>query len=195
MTQQNQLVLEGEDVLHFIHKIKNNIMRFFIILSVLFMSLDSFAQNNNLNKMTKKIRNEYLIGMGKKVMAEFGPDWYNDSLQVSISKEKTFNQKEFGTGGNKEKYYGGTYYTVTFFNEQKENEPVWKYAAQVSIWADNGEPMMIIYGNGVGNQFYSGPTYQMIKQSGIPKESIIPYKPYKDVVAHIRQSILGKQTK
>lgn len=148
---------------------------------------------HNLRKMKAKERNEYLYWAGQKVTQEFGPGWYNDSLKVRYSKLKTFTKKDFGTGGIKEKQYGRKYYTVTFFNEPKEDEPMWEYASEVGFWADDGKPMGVIYGCGTGNQFYAGPTYQEILKSGIPQEAIIPFKPFKEVVGQIRQSIKGEK--
>ena len=113
-------------------------MKALVFLSVLLISMDSYAQNHDLSEMTEEARNEYLVKKAKEVALAFAPEWMQWEVTPQVSpKQKYFsnNQRK-----KKKKNVGREYYAVTFYyNDETKAKIKYDYAATVRIWADSGE--------------------------------------------------------
>ena len=58
-------------------------------------SILSYAQGNDLSKMDSLQRNEYLTKLAKEVLINYGPDFYSEKLNVSISRNPEVFQDEW----------------------------------------------------------------------------------------------------
>ena len=66
-------------------------MKALVFLSVLLISMDSYAQNHDLSEMTEKVRNRYLTKLAKEVTNIFGPGWLQGNVSASVSPLQEFD--------------------------------------------------------------------------------------------------------
>lgn len=121
--------------------------------------------------MTEEERKEYLIKKAIEVTQNFGPGWYRESVIPIVSDQKVFDESMIPKSQpNVRKYIGRKYYIVRLdFDEETRKKYVWSHASEVRIWADDGEPFMVTFGNTYGVHFYSKPYYQWL-EDGIGDE-------------------------
>ena len=113
-------------------------MKALVFLSVLLISMDSYAQNHDLSEMTEEARNEYLVKKAKEVALAFAPEW----MQWEVTPQVSPKQKYFSNNQRQDiqKNVGREYYAVTFYyNDETKAKIKYDYAATVRIWADSGE--------------------------------------------------------
>ncbi len=121
--------------------------------------------------MTEEERKEYLIKKAIEVTQNFGPGWYRESVIPIVSDQKVFDESMIPKSQpNIRKYLGRKYYIVRLdFDEETRKKYVWNHASEVRIWADEGEPFMVTFGNTYGVNFYRKPYYQWL-EDGISDE-------------------------
>ena len=121
--------------------------------------------------MTEEERKEYLIKKAIEVTQNFGPGWYRESVIPIVSDQKVFDESMIPKSQpNIRKYLGRKYYIVRLdFDEETRKKYVWSHASEVRIWADEGEPFMITFGNTYGVNFYSK-SYNQWLEDGISDE-------------------------
>lgn len=143
-----------------------------IIMAAIF-SLSAVAQSKDLSKMETKQRETYLVKIAKEVTDTFGPGWYQGGIIPEISGPKIYDDKR----PEVQKHIGRKYYTIKFWYDDKTKKKTggWRYASEVEIWEDDGEPMGILFGDSYGFSFLMIP-YRSMKKSGINKEYQIPFR-------------------
>ena len=152
---------------------KRIVVLLFTLLPICMMGQS--VQTTDLSRMTEKERNEYLIKIAKEVTQNFGPGWYRESVIPSISEIKECDESLMPKNPQLDlrKNIGRKYYIVTFdYDEKTRRKYVCSYASKVRIWADNGEPLGVIFGNTYGVHFF-GKSYKQWLQSGIGEEEKI----------------------
>lgn len=63
-------------------------MKALVFLSVLLISMDSYAQNHDLSEMTEEARNEYLVKKAKEVALAFAPEWMQWEVTPQVSPKQ-----------------------------------------------------------------------------------------------------------
>ena len=142
---------------------------FFVLFGI---SLSIAAQSTDLRTMSITSRNSYLINLAREVTQNFGPGWFRESVIPSISDIQVCDENQMPRNSQLDlsKNIGRKYYIVTFsYDEQTRRKYVWTYASKVRIWADNGEPFGITFGNTYGVHFF-GKSYQQWLLLGVKEE-------------------------
>lgn len=146
-------------------------MKALVFLSVLLISMDSYAQNHDLSEMTEKARNRYLTKLAKEVTNNFGPGWLQGNVSASVSPLQEFDND--GDYDPLTMHLGRKYYKVTFtYDEKTKKEIGWEYASIVSIWEDSGEPMDVIFGHNYGRHFLDKPYREFVKEGIGPTDQV-----------------------
>lgn len=146
-------------------------MKVLVFLSVLLISMDSYAQNHDLSEMTEKARNRYLTKLAKEVTNNFGPGWLQGNVSASVSPLQEFDND--GDYDPLTMHLGRKYYKVTFtYDEKTKKEIGWEYASIVSIWEDSGEPMEVIFGHNYGRHFLDKPYREFVKEGIGPTDQV-----------------------
>ena len=139
-----------------------------------------FSSSNNicLSQMDSVKRNEYLVKLAREVVLNFGPGYYRDNLNPTISDLKVFSDsslvKRFPEAQQK---LGKKYYVVTIPYDHTQEQLEWSYAAEVEIWEDDGEPKGVMFGHNLGYHFTFRPYREWVK-NGIKEDEIMPYQHY-----------------
>lgn len=111
-----------------------------------------YDQKIELDKMPESDRANYLIDMGQKLTHIFGPDYYRAYGEPIISDIMIFEsddkRKEIQNN------VGRSFYEVAFPYDKTKEILEWEYASKIRVWADNGEPFEITFGNGYGINFF-----------------------------------------
>ena len=124
---------------------------------------DKTDKIRNLESMSEKKRNKILTRIAREAVLQVGPDYYREDTVPVILGPGTFTWKgttEYGRIA----FEGRKFYSVFFpyDNSREEFRLAYNYTAQVNIWADNGEPAEIFFGNGQGYTFISRSYYELI---------------------------------
>lgn len=104
------------------------------ILTLLLFSFCIFntnAQEENLGKFGSKDRNKKILKTAKKVVKQFGPDFYKMCNYPSIQKRVMRSYS---------KYNGKTFYEVKFFYTKEDAQKGYPSYSTVWIWEDTGRP-------------------------------------------------------
>lgn len=140
----------------------------FILLSFLFIN-SSYSQDNNLRKMSRKQRKEYLCEKAKEVTINFAPTYYREHGKPKIEGTFKFESKD----PRNTTLIGRKYYIVTLPYDPKKDVKDYKirFVSKVHIWEDNGEPLEIEFSHGMSFIFYrKGRTYKDKVAKGIKEE-------------------------
>ncbi len=142
----------------------------FILLSFLFIN-SSYSQDNNLRKMSRKQRKEYLCEKAKEVTINFAPTYYREHGEPKI--EGTFRFKSRYPEDSL--LIGRKYYIVTLPYDPKKDVKDYRirFVSKVYIWEDNGEPLKIKFSHGMSWLFYgtgTGHTYNERVKKGIKEK-------------------------
>lgn len=149
-------------------------MKALVFLSVLLISMDSYAQNHDLSEMTEEARNEYLVKKAKEVALAFAPEW----MQWEVTPQVSPKQKYFSNNQRQDiqKNVGREYYAVTFYyNDETKAKIKYDYAATVRIWADSGEVADIGAGDWV--KAFLDTSCEQMKKEGIKPEDQLHFEP------------------
>ena len=151
----------------------------FISLSIP-MSLT--AQIANLKQMNEQERHEYLVKKSKEVINNFGPGYFRENMAPIVSDDTHtfyYNTNEMDVASEIEpilkKNNGRKYYEVICPYDTLIERLSWDFAAKIRIWEDDGQPIEIFFGNGIGINFLSRPYDNWIKE-GIKDDEIIKYQ-------------------
>ena len=141
-------------------------------------TLTSLATDIHLSQMDSVKRYEYLVKLAREVVLNFGPGYYRDNMNPTISDLRVFSDSSLVERFPEAKRnLGRKYYTVTFPYDHAQEQLEWDYAANVEIWEDDGEPKGVMFGHGLGIHFTSRPYREWVKE-GIKEDEIMPYQHY-----------------
>lgn len=140
-----------------------------------------FSQDINLSRMDRDERNAYLERTAREVTANFGPDYIKDGMTVRISDKKTFRTNKYIQDIPEYKIIDGKqYYSVTLvYNQELEKQP-FTIASVTEILVDDGQPLSVMFGGGVGVEFIRHPYAEWVKE-GIEEPYIIKFDHYEKV--------------
>lgn len=151
--------------------------RITITLSFVLCGITTSAYSIELTKLDREQRTEYLINLAKKVTQEFGPEWYEQGPTTAIVADTLTTFQHYNNPPREKitRNIGRKYYSVTlYYDNETKKKTRYSYASQVYIWADDGEPMEIIFGNSMGRNFIFL-SYSEWTKMGIRKEDQTKY--------------------
>lgn len=153
-------------------------MKSIAIVAMMVCSLSMSAQTVNFKAMRPEKRNEYMIKLAKEIIMNFGPGYYREVEEPKVLEEiKTFDVPE-GCDEEQMRCNGRKYYEVQMVYDKNKERLAWGYAAKVRIWADDGEPFYVTFGNGMGVNFIYR-SYRELLKEGIEDDMVIKYQPVK----------------
>lgn len=136
------------------------------------------AQSTDLGKLTKAERNKYLIKMGNELTKTYGPGYFRIAEKPVLSKAQKFkphdNRTEIAQNIDRQ------YYEITFPYNKTNRQLEWNYASIVSVWKDTGEPFSILFGNGMGFNFFFKSHKEHLQSGNIQQ---IPYEEVPETVS------------
>ena len=150
-------------------------MKRIVLIPLLFcLSLLAMGQEKkDFASMKKAEREAYMINLAMEVAQNFGPDYCRDPLNARILKPMEFEGKQ-NLNPEISQNHGRRYYTVEFRYAGRQ-VPDYVYASKVQIWADNGEPSGVWFGNGRGIHFMQTSYKDWLKR-GIKQEELAKYR-------------------
>lgn len=150
---------------------------FSITFIMALFSLSLAAQKQDLRKMEKNNRQEYLIKLAREVANNFGPEWCNKGKLVPQVDDTLTVFKVYGKESPEvKKNEGRLYQRVTLnYDNATQKKIGWEYAAIVFVWEDDGEPFAVVFGNNYGKNFHFI-SYQEWLKMGIRKEDQSKYE-------------------
>ncbi|NDV64576.1 hypothetical protein [Bacteroides sp. 224] len=118
-----------------------------IILSISLSFIIIFLNAQNLDQLPTKERNSVLIAKTKEVIMKHGPGYWREHKKPVI-ETKYISKNGFPEKGEN---IGRKYYNVKILYD-KTVETLYDIncAAEVWIWADTGQILLIAFGNGYG---------------------------------------------
>lgn len=126
----------------------------FFILSIILGTVALYAQSLNSSQSVEISSKENLIETAKNVAMTYGPAYVPFFKDANISEIQIFKKEDYGDSFPEiRRQIGRKYYTVTFTYDSASVKFAFDYAAKVRIWQDTGEPMDVIFGNGMGRNF------------------------------------------
>ena len=141
-------------------------------------TLTSLATDIHLSQMDSVKRYEYLVKLAREVVLNFGPGYYRDNMNPTISDLRVFSDSSLVERFPEAKRnLGRKYYTVTIPYDHVQERLEWDYAANVEIWEDDGEPKGVMFGHGLGIHFTFRPYREWVK-AGVKEDEIMPYQHY-----------------
>ena len=124
------------------------------ILSVILGTVALYAQSLNSSKRSEALSKSSGIETAKNVAMTYGPAYVAYFKSANVSDIQVFQKEDYGDSFPEiKKQIGRKYYTVTFTYDSTSVKFAFDYAAKVSIWEDTGEPLDVIFGNGMGRNF------------------------------------------
>ena len=145
-----------------------------LIPLLLCLSLLAMGQEKkDFASMKKAEREAYMINLAMEVAQNFGPDYCREPLNARILKPMEFEGKQ-NLHPEISQNHGRRYYTVEFRYAGRQ-VPDYVYASKVQIWADNGEPSGVWFGNGRGIHFMQTSYKDWLKR-GIKQEELAKYR-------------------
>lgn len=152
-----------------------------LISTLLFVPLFSIAQVTNLKQMNVLERHAYLEKKAREIIKNFGPDYNRDSIAPIISNDTHtffYDKDERSVSPEIEhilvRNNGRQYYEVICPYDTLKEKLSWGFAAKIKIWEDDGQPLEIIFGNGIGKNFFSRSYNEWIKE-GVNDDDIVKY--------------------
>ena len=115
--------------------------------------------------------------MGREATRTFGPEWYDQGpLTPQVNDSLFVFKDDYDMRPEVQRNVGRTYYTVRLLYDEAARKRIWRdLASTVSVWADNGEPSEIIFGNNLGYNFlFRG--YRDWVKDGVKKEDHILFQ-------------------
>ena len=105
-------------------------------------------------KRSDNSQKDVLITTATNVANTFGPAYVPFFKDAEISELRIFQKDDYGDKKRKiRKQIGRAYYEVTFSYDTTAVRFAFNYAAKVRIREDTGEPLDVIFGNGMGRNF------------------------------------------
>ena len=119
---------------------------FFVVLSMTVY----FQKDTNLDQMKEKERVEYLKKSSKKVVKQYGPDYYRKVKPLIIERIVIGVRDSISAGWMRREHKGRAYYLVEFPYDPNYEYFHAGFAARVYFWADTGIAFQVVFGNGWG---------------------------------------------
>ena len=151
--------------------------RFFSTIILALCSLSTFAQDLDLRRLGKEQRDEYLVRMAREATRTFGPEWYDQGpLAPQVNDSLFVFEDKYDMRPEVQRNVGRPYYTVKLMYDEATRKRIRReFASTVSVWADNGEPSLIIFGHNLGYNFlFRG--YRDWVKDGVKKEDHILFQ-------------------
>lgn len=133
---------------------KNIFASIFILAFTVIPPCGIYAQASKNCRACASARDS-LIHVARDVAMTFGPAYVPFFKDVEISEAKIFQRDDYGDSRRKiRKQMGREYYEVVFTYDSTTVRFAFNYAAKVRIWKDTGTPLDVIFGNGMGRNFF-----------------------------------------
>ena len=121
-------------------------MKHLIVLfaSIFGYTILSLAQN--LDSITPQLRDSMLMEISRITVQRYGPDYFRDYIKPEITR-KIYPPNMIDAENTNRPYY-----LVSFFYDPEIEDVVfrWDFAYTVSVWADNAQPLTVMFANGIG---------------------------------------------
>ena len=130
-------------------------MRTFLLLLLAFRTVAVLsAQPSASSSRADVCQKDALITVARDVANAFGPAYVPYFKGAEISEMRIFQKDDYGDGRRKiRRQFGRAYYEVVFTYDSTAVRFAFDYAAKVRVWKDTGEPLDVIFGNGMGRNF------------------------------------------
>lgn len=150
-----------------------------LLFPVLFFSIPTTAFCKDLRTLDKQQRMDYLSALAIEVTKNFGPEWYaQGATKVVVSDSLATYQAADESRRKIKENAGRKYYRVTLMYDEDTHKRIgYSYASFVDIWADDGEPLGVIFGNSYGRNFIFL-SYKEWMKMGIDKVDQISYEAF-----------------
>lgn len=102
----------------------------------------------DLDKMSEKRRINYLVRETKKIVMRYGPGFYRPSEAPEISRYVAGEKKSKLHSEIARANKGRAYYVVTYPYDETEESFYANFSTRLFFWADNGAPIMVMFGGG-----------------------------------------------
>ena len=163
--------------------------RFCILLMALCLHVfAAHAQISNLQQLKKEDRNAYLFKISKEVVMNFSPLYYREYRDPEVSELQVFQDTD--NRPQVQRHVGRRYYIVTIPHDPTKDFFAWNYAAKVYIWEEDGEPQGVIFGNGMGVNFFFR-SYREWVEEGVKESERILYQE-SEIMRRIYEQKRGK---
>ena len=148
--------------------------RIFSTIILALCSLSAIAQDVDLRLLGKEQCDEYLVRMGREATRTFGPEWYDQGpLTPQVNDSLFVFKDDYDMRPEVQRNVGRPYYTVRLLYDEAARKRIWRdLASTVSVWADNGEPSEIFFGNNLGYNFLFRGYREWVK-AGVEKEDFM----------------------
>ena len=149
MMQREPLLLDQIEDLHhinllIIHSMKNSTKLFSIILLA---SNTLVLTAQQLDKMSARQRETYLIATAKEIIMKYGPDYYREYKPPVVKRFQVPPKGDLNPSGENA---GRVLYNVLLLYNKEEEQLGHDFAASVDFWENNGKPYTVFFGNGWG---------------------------------------------
>lgn len=145
------------------------------LLSVILGTTALYAQSLNSNKRSERSNKSTLIETAKNVAMTYGSAYVPYFKDALVSDVQVFQKEDYGDSFPEiRRQIGRKYYTVTFAFDTATVRFAFDYAAKVRIWKDTGEPLDVIFGNGMGRNFLFLSFKEQTNHSAKKKMKIAP---------------------
>ena len=104
-----------------------------------------------LSRKPEDKRNAYLRQLAREVVLNTGPDWYREYGEWEVTGP--FVYETISENPREMAHNGRNYYRVTSRYDKNVERLNMNYASQVDIWEDDGQPMGVFFGLGMGMSF------------------------------------------
>lgn len=162
------------------------------ILSLILGTAILYAQSLNPDSRTEDSYKNNLIETAKNVAETYGSAYVPFFKDAQVSDVQVFQENDYGDSLPEiNKQIGRKYYTVTFTYDSDSVKFAFDYAAKVRIWKDTGEPLDVIFGNGMGRNFlflsfkeqtnYSAKTIKTVDSDLMEQVEQVPLQTEKEV--------------
>ena len=108
-------------------------------------TLLSVAQQ--LDRMSARQRESFLIETAKEIVMKYGPDYYREYKPPVIERNQVPPKGELNPTGE---MTGRIFYLVIFPYNKEEEQLDYDFAARVAFWEDTGKSSGVFFGNGWG---------------------------------------------
>lgn len=129
--------------------------KIFLLLFIFWSTVVLYAQLSKQSNYIDSSKKDTLIKTAKDVAMTFGPEYVPFFKDVEVSEAQVFQKEDYGDSFSEiKKQIGRQYYTITFTYDSTSVRFAFDYAAKVRIWKDTGTPLDVIFGNGMGRNFF-----------------------------------------
>ena len=118
----------------------------------------------------------------------FSPLYYREYREPEVSELQVFQDTD--NRPQVQRHVGRRYYIVTIPHDPTKDFFAWNYAAKVYIWEEDGEPQGVIFGNGMGVNFFFR-SYREWVEEGVKESERILYQE-SEVMRQIYEQKKGK---